>query len=432
MKRPHRLRAVAALAASVLVLLSSCRSEPAKSANTITVWHWMSDREDAFKELSDRYKAETGQEVHFDLYAPSEAYMEKVRASAQTQTLPDIFGVLGESKDLASFVKAGHLYDLSPAMDARHGAWRKRFYEKALETSQFKAGNRFEAPTGIYGVPIDITTIQFLYNKSLFKKAGLDPEKPPQTWKEFIKDGKKLAKLGVPGLVSGWGEIWMIDCLASNLAFNVMGEKKVMETYEGKVPYTDQDWIKVFTLFDDLAKSKILADDIVTMVNKSAEQLFANERAGMAFNGSWSVNVYDGMNPNLDYGVFPTPKAVADHPQYIWGAAGSSFMVNAHSPRADAAVKFLQWLTGKHQQQYLARSTKNLPAVKDAGGHISPVLAKFAAGMEIAVHPSRYPVTEAPAVVERFDKAIQSILIGEKTPREAAEDVEAAKKQEPS
>jgi ABC-type glycerol-3-phosphate transport system substrate-binding protein len=80
----------------------------------------------------------------------------------------------------------------------------------------------------------------------------------------------------------------------------------------------------------------------------------------------------------------------------------------------------------------LAQSTKNLPAVKDAAGSTSPVLAKFAAGMEISVHPSRYPITEAPAVVERFDKVIQSILIGEKTPQEAAEDVEAAKKEEQS
>jgi len=430
-RSPVALGIAAVLAAFTLTALVSCRrQESSESTNALVVWHWMSDREDAFKELSDRYKTATGQEVRFDLYAPSVAYMQKVRASAQTETLPDIFGVLEESESLASFVKAGHLYNLSPDLDADHGAWKNRFYVKALETSEFKPGNRFNAPPGVYGIPIDITTIQFLYNKSLFKKAGLDPEKPPQTWDEFIADGKKLAALGMPALVSGWGEIWMIDCLASNLAFNIMGEKKVMATFKGDVPYTDPDWVRVFSLFDELGKSKILSVDIVTMVNKSAEQLFANERAAMAFNGSWSVNVYNDMNPNLDYGVFPTPKVVTSHPAVIWGAAGSSFMVNAQSPRAAAAVKFLKWLTEKPQQEFLAHATRNLPAVKGAVGDNSPVLAKFADGMEISVHPSRYPVNEAPVIIERFDKAIQSILIGEETPQQAAEDIEAAKKEE--
>jgi ABC-type glycerol-3-phosphate transport system substrate-binding protein len=428
-----RRAGMTALAAFACAPFVSCRNHEAGGASApLMVWHWMSDREDAFKELADRYKAQTGHEVRFDLYAPSEAYMQKVRASAQTQTLPDIFGVLGESRDLASFVRAGHLYNIAPELDVQGGAWRSRFYGKALETNEFKPGNRFGVTPGVYGIPIDITTIQFLYNKNLFKKAGLDPEKPPETWEEFLADGKKIAGLGMPGMVSGWGEIWMIDCLASNLAFNVMGEKKVMATYEGAVPYTDPDWIHVFSLFDGLAKSKILAEDIVTMVNKSAEQLFANERAGMAFNGSWAVNVYDGMNPSLNYGVFPTPKAVTSHSAVVWGAAGSSFMVNAKSPRAQAAVRFLQWLTEKPQQELLVKSTRNLPAVKDVSSTLSAPLAKFADGMEISVHPSRYPVNEAPAVVERFDKAIQSILIGEKTPRQAADDVEAAKEEERS
>lgn len=419
------------LAALAMMGLASCRNRGASSA-TITVWHWMSDREEAFKELADRYKAQTGKEVRFDLYAPSEAYMQKIRASGQTQTLPDIFGVLGESRDLASFVQAGHILNLAPEMEKDGSSWKNRFYAKALETSEFKPGNRFNATPGIYGVPIDVTTIQFLYNKTLFRRAGLDPEKPPQAWDEFLAAGKTISRLGLPGLVSGWGEIWMIDCLASNLAFNIMGEDKVMATYRGKVPYTDPDWVRVFSLLDELGKSKILANDIVTMVNKSAEQLFANERAGMAFNGSWAVNVYAGMNPNLNYGVFPTPQVSAKHSHVVWGAAGSSFMVNARSAKAMEAVQFLKWLTDKPQQEFLVTSTRNLPAVKDVDGPVPAVLKEFAQGMEIAVHPSRYPVTEIPTVIERFDKAIQSILIGEKTPEEAAREVQAAKDEERS
>jgi len=93
----------------------------------------------------------------------------------------------------------------------------------------------------------------------------------------------------------------MIDCLANNYAFNIMGQDKVLATIKGDVPYTDPDWIKVFGLFKDMQESGLLAKGIVTMVNKVAEQMFANGKAVFAFNGSWCVNVYKGMNPNLNY-----------------------------------------------------------------------------------------------------------------------------------
>ena len=37
-------------------------------------------------------------------------------------------------------------------------------------------------------------------------------------------------------------------------------------------------------------------------------QLFANNRALFAFNGSWCVNVYKGMNPDLEYGAMLPPR----------------------------------------------------------------------------------------------------------------------------
>ena len=50
--------------------------------------------------------------------------------------------------------------------------------------------------------------------------------------------------------------------------------------------------------------------------------------------------------------------------------------------------------------------------------------------MDMTTHPSQWPLNEKPTVVEAFDKGIQSILIGEKTPQQVAEDVQAVKDQE--
>lgn len=420
------------LASFLSVFLLGCGSGNQQSGAkpAITVWHWMTDREPAFQELAKRYEAKTGIKINFELYAPSDAYTQKVRAAAQGENLPDIFGILGEKRDFGSFIKAGHILDLTPYMGDGLGAWKDVFFAKALAVNEFTAGNSYGVNPGIYGVPIDIMTIEMLYNKKLLKELGLNPKKPPVTFQEFIDLGQKVKAQGIQGLVSGWGELWMVDCFANNYAFNIMGKDKVLATIRGEVPYTDPDWIKVLGLFKQMQDSGILATGLVTMVNKTAEQLFANEKALFAFNGSWCVNVYKGMNPNLDYAAMLPPKASESYPMAIWGGAGSSFMVNARSKVKDEAVEFLKWLTDKDQQAYLAEATNNLPSNKACLNKIPEILAQFADDMENTTHPNVWGVSEFPAVIEAWDKGLQSILIGEKTPEQVASDVQKIKERE--
>lgn len=416
---------------SFVIFMSGCGSKQTSEAGaTLTIWHWMTDREPAFQELVKRYAALTGIKINFELYAPSDAYAQKVRAAAQGVNLPDIFGILGEMRDFSSFIKAGHILDLTPYMDDSEGEWKNRFFAKALSVNEFTAGNNYGVKAGIYAVPIDIMTIQMLYNKDLFKELGLNPNMPPLSFQEFLDIGKKIKGAQIQGLVSGWGEIWMIDCFANNYAFNIMGEEKVLATIKGEVPYTDPDWLEVLTLFKDMQESGILARGLVTMVNKTAEQLFANGKAVFAFNGSWCVNVYKGMNPDLNYGAILPPQVSDKYPMTIWGGAGSSFMVNARSKNKEAAVRFLQWLTDRDQQAYLAQVTNNLPANKDALSKIPGILAQFADDMEHTTHPSTWGVSEYPAVIEALDKGIQSIIIGERTPKQVAQEAQRIKERE--
>ena len=424
----RKLSRVLGIVSCALFLIAGCSGK--ESANSISVWHWMTDRQPAFEELAQRYEKQTGIKVNFELYAPSDAYSQKVRAAAQGQTLPDIFGILGEKRDFSSFIKAGHILDLTSYMDANEGQWRKKLFAKALAINEYNAGNSYGIPPGVYGVPIDVMTIEMVYNKDLFKELGLNPNRPPQTFSEFIDIGKKIKAAKKQGLVSGWGEVWMIDCLANNYAFNIMGKDKVIATIKGEVPYTDPDWIRVLTLFKEMEESGVLASGLVTMVNKTAEQLFANGKAVFAFNGSWCVNVYNGMNPNLNYAAMLPPKASDKFPMTIWGGAGSSFLVNGRSLRAQEAVKFLQWLTDNDQQAYLAEVTRNLPSNKESLKKIPGILAQFADDMEITTHPNVWGVSEFPAVIEALDKGIQSIIIKEKTPEQIASEVQKIKERE--
>lgn len=410
--------------------ISACAPGKKADKSTITVWHWMTDRETAFQELAKRYEANTGIRVNFELYAPSDVYSQKVRAAAQGNTLPDIFGVLGEKRDFSSFIKAGFILDLTPYMEENSGFWKNSFFTTALAVNEFTDGNSYGIKPGFYGVPVDIMTIQMLYNKDLFKKLGLNPDKPPVTFQEFLGIGKKIKEANMRGLVSGWGELWMIDCFANNYAFNIMGKDKVLATIRGIVPYTDPDWIKVLTIFKDMRESGVLASGLVTMVNKTAEQLFASGKAVFAFNGSWCVNVYKGMNPDLNYAVMLPPKASEQFSMAIWGGAGSSFMANARSKNMYETVRFLRWLTAAGQQAYFSGATNNLPANKQSAASMPEINAAFALGLDYAIHPNAWGVSEFSMVIETWDKGIQSIILGEKTPQAVAAETQAVKERE--
>lgn len=405
-------------------LFSGSGTKKADSA-TITVWHWMTDRNDAFQELAGRYEAQTGVKVRIDLFAPSDLYTKKITASTQANMLPDIFGILDTKKTFSDFIRYGYVANLTDEFQSNDSRWEKSLFDKALSFNRFEEGNGYGIDAGIYGVPLDVTTIQMLYNKKLLNKAGY--KSPPKTFEEFIEVSRALKRVGIAGMVSGWGELWMVDCFASNYAFNIMGEEKIMATYRGEVPYTDKDWIKVFNIFKDLTENSMLVEGVITKPNKEAELDFALERAAFAFNGSWSVNVYHEMNPELEYGIMLPPAVNPDLPMKIWGGAGSSFVVNNNSPRKDRAIAFLKWLTSREQQEYLAKETKNLPSNREALAAIPEILEEFAGGMEHATHPTIWRMNEQPLVTERFTKGLQAIMLGKKTPEQVAREVQEVK-----
>jgi ABC-type glycerol-3-phosphate transport system substrate-binding protein len=53
----------------------------------------------------------------------------------------------------------------------------------------------------VYSMPFNKSISALYYNKRLFAAAGLDPEKPPVTWDEFIEYGKKLTMLERKGFL---------------------------------------------------------------------------------------------------------------------------------------------------------------------------------------------------------------------------------------
>ncbi len=399
-------------------LLFGCGKHPEKKREVkITFWEWWADQQSMFESMAKEYEEETGVKVAFELSAPvGSDYFNKLQASANANTLPDIIGLAGGGELLARYIRAGRIYEMTGKLNADTSAWRNTFFPRALKAFHYEEGNAYEVkPDTFWGVPISVMNIQIYYNKQLFKKAGLDPEKPPATWDEFLEAGDQLNRAGIPPFLVGFGDLWIDYTFFNAYCWTYLGEEKMRKLYSGTLPYTDPGCVSVLERVVDMQKKKILYPGAVSMSNKDAEINFANQKAAMMLNGSWAVNVYLEMNSELELGVFPFPKPEdAAHPMYLIGGVGKGCAVTNNSENPEEAVAFLRWFLSKEQQVRLAKESKQIPANFQAMDEIDPLLKDFAKGMRNLTPDLK--MEEKYEVREVISKGMQSILIGKSDP----------------
>ena len=388
------------------------RDRSADNTKKLVIWHWMTDRDSTLRSLIDRYNQERREFIKLELYAPSDVYSQKIRIAAQSGTLPASYGILSGISDISTFITNDYIVNLNDAMQKDNYRWQHVFREESLKSNFFKPGNFYNVPPGIYGVPLDMMTIQMVYNKDILASVGWN--RPPATWREFLEVGKEINdKTDKHVFVSGFSELWLINVFIYVYAAHIMGEKKLLQTISREVSYNDPQWREVFSLFLDLRASNLFMSGIVTMGNKKAEEHFSRGRVAFAMNGSWCVNVYSHLNPDLKYGFMSFPKVYSDNPMKLYGGAGSSLFINYELSQNQKArmIRFFQWFTEKDIQRELSQKTNNISSRKDV--RFSGNLGTFLEGIEGIIHPSVLGRQELPTIEEVIGKGIQSILIDE-------------------
>jgi sn-glycerol 3-phosphate transport system substrate-binding protein len=100
------------------------------------------------------------------------------------------------------------------SMMAAKGAIKPVYEVMAESGLKFDPNAYLPTVTGYYtttdgkmlSMPFNSSTPVLYYNKDAFKKAGLDPDKPPKTWPEVAQYAKKLVAAGYPG---GFSTAWI-------------------------------------------------------------------------------------------------------------------------------------------------------------------------------------------------------------------------------
>jgi ABC-type glycerol-3-phosphate transport system substrate-binding protein len=297
-----------------------------------------------------------------------------------------------------------------------------------LGNSSIKADDYFPGAWGAgsyqgktYGIPFDVGVWALMYyNKTMFKEAGLDPEKPPVTWDEFLKDGKQLTKNGKYGTAAWVGAGDATQCITDALVFSAGG--KIVDDTGKKALLNSDAGVKGLDFWK--ACAQISPPGSVGRTEEDSFKLFTSGQVGMFFYGEWGQDTIKTRAPDMDYGVALLPKPDAGSTS-VGTFGGFNIGINSKAQNPDLAWKFIEYATGKDAEMKITMLT---PAHKEAAKAYLQQKRKFPdiIYQQLTTASYRPLVPNYPEVADVQRTASQKILLGQASTKDALD--EAAKK----
>ncbi|MDR2975127.1 MAG: extracellular solute-binding protein [Propionibacteriaceae bacterium] len=273
--------------------------------------------------------------VKTDSYS-TDQLKESLRLATGTPSFPDAY-MYWEGPGLGGeLVAAGASMDITKYYDQYK--WNDRFNDTVLANVTRYGGH--------HGVPWTIQGEGLWYNKALFKQAGITSE--PKTYDELVAAADKLKAAGVTPFATAGTVNWYIMRLLDPLI-----ETKCGAAMMDKLATTAEAWDKqtcVTEAFTELKKwgDNYFNDGYMALDTDSATDLFFRGEAAMVMEGAWFGGDVKEKGPDMmnDVGLFSFPTGTGR----LYGF-GEGFYVGANSTKADATVKFLDFITSAPSQK---------------------------------------------------------------------------------
>ncbi|MER6674082.1 extracellular solute-binding protein [Streptomyces sp. NPDC000983] len=218
--------------------------------------------------------------------------------------------------------------------------------------SKYLFTGKTEVDGKVYGIGTFGTASGFVYNKALWKEAGITEW--PTTPEQFLRDLKSVKdKTGAVPYYTNFKDAWPLSGQWTNGVGTVSCDSQALDV----LAESDKPWAKgsdlntLDTLLHDMVARKLTEKDPSTTNWESSKTLLAKGEIGSMMLGSWAVNQMRaaaedaGKNPD-DIGFMPVPvqsggefcaTLVSDYQQ----------AVNIHSDNKEAARVWIDWFTAE-------------------------------------------------------------------------------------
>lgn len=296
----------------------------------VITFYGFSDWMDAepFKEAYEQAKAEFEEEnpgYTVELQSdPWGDWEQKYKTMFAAGNPADVFMV--NNPDFPVFANSGNLLDLG---EYTEDGYFDQFFPGVMSMYQWKEKNM--------AIPFTTDCRVLWYNKDIFEEAGLDPEKPPQTWEELVQYANQITeKTGKYGFGMDMG----LKELPTASLYCASGSQLINVDEEGNItPNVDTDEFRTYiqTLVD---MKGAYEPDYATLDHHDVSTQFVEGQFGMIISNTLSdTNIYE-----TDWwGQALVPTMTADTEKGCFGG-GFGIAVSSETEAPEAAVKFAQKL----------------------------------------------------------------------------------------
>ncbi|MFK4103350.1 ABC transporter substrate-binding protein [Streptomyces sp. NPDC019531] len=338
----------------------------------------------------------------------ADAMLQKVTAALAAGSYPDIAYVFGS--DLASIARSPRVVDLTDAAHRDPALWNG-FWKPVRDAVSVNGRVR--------AWPAVLDSLAVVYNRKLFRQAGLAFPRADWSWAEFTDAARELTDRGRGVFGTGWpgagdeDTVWRLWPMVWDLGGEVVAP-------DGKhIGFGDQG-VRALETVARLVRDKSVYVD-TTAGGEQMYQLFLGGRMAMVGTGPWQLP--DIVDAGLDYGVVPLP-TYGGRPVTISGPDTWTVFDNG-SARSRAAVEFVRWMTRPVQNVHWDASAGSLPLSTPAAKR--PEWRRHSdrtTGLDVftdALRTARVrPVHAAyPQISQALGEAIVSVLLDRSSPADA-------------
>lgn len=329
------MKAIASLAVGVLASGFIAVSSASMAAD-LQMWERSGGNKDMVDKLVEMWNAKNPDRKIVLTYIVHAEMVAKLAQAIASGDVPDLMGM-----DLIyapQFEKAGQLVDLTDKI----GNWPE------LKTAS--PGHMMVATYDkrIYGVPLYADVSALFYNKDLFEKAGLDPNKPPNSLPQLRQYADKITSLG--------GDIKGYYLPGSCAGCNIFTVGPLMWASGAKIEAKDAgdeplvgDGVKQVLQFErDMVKAGNVHESDRAENGETFHLQFGSGKVGMMGTGNFNIKLARDQNPNMKFGISLLPGMAEGSSASFIG--GDLVVVPKGSKRVDDAVDFMKFILSDEVQ----------------------------------------------------------------------------------
>ncbi|WP_208589756.1 extracellular solute-binding protein [Gracilibacillus suaedae] len=407
----------------ISIWLTACNSDQTENTEstgesaeaTVTIWHNFAGddlRARTVRDLIDQFDEENPN-ISVEAEAiPVDGYRQRISTVAAAQELPDVFFTYaGSFTD--QFYNGGLIQPITPLME-EHSDWADSFLPTGLEAYEYgDNGDTYSAPVGMS------STSYLFYNKQLFEANEVEV---PETWDQFLDVIHTFNDQDITPIAMGNQAPWVAQSTTFGaIADRVTGTEWFMNAVEQDgASFTDPVFIEALGYFKQLVDADAYQEGANSIDNTQAEQYFAQGKAAMMINGSWTVSslaasASEDVIENIGVTVVPRIEDGEGRANTITGGPGGGFVLNSEAEGnvKEAGLELIYALSNEEAQKAIAESDSMVMYDVDIEPeNVSPLYYEaFNLARSVEFAPV-YDLYLSAAAGEAINNGLQEIMLG--------------------